>query len=306
MRRIRKYKKDDLYKLFTGIITDPIKISFAVFLIASSLIIMTTLLYGYYSDKFRENLLVEAHGTLLDILLLGVFAVWLQQKGNKLKDNKRYIDEIDDFRGWDDETAARKIRGNIRRLNSNGVTSINLSNCCLKNMDLSGAVLSKSDFWGTDLTNTDLSECILNDCNFEETIMGQNSFRGAWLQDSRFIRIDASEVDFREACLDDVVLEGVILRDVDCFMASFKNAKITNSTLNDVSFWKTNLEAVDFSGTCMTGTHFREASLLNVKGLDFKRFENCSLWMAQIDDSVKSVIEEERPELLNEPEDEGW
>jgi len=56
----------------------------------------------------------------------------------------------------------------------------------------------------------------------------------------------------------------------------------------------------------MTGTHFREAGLLNVKGLDFKRFENCSLWMAQIDASVQSVIEEEWPELLNEPEDEGW
>jgi len=306
MRRIRKYKKEDLYRLFNGIITDPIKISFGVFLVASSLIIITTLLYGYYSDKFRENLLVEAHGTLLDILLLGVFAVWLQQKGNKLKDNQHYIDEIDDFRGWDDETASRKIRGNIRRLNSNGVTSINLSNCCLKNMDLNGAVLSSSDFWGADLTNTDFSNCILKDCNFDETIMEHVSFRGAWLQESKFIRVKAGNVDFREACLDGSVFEEVVMSDVDCFKAGFHSAKILNSDLTEFSFWKADLELADITGTRMSGSHFREASLLNIKGFDINHFESCSFWLAEIDPELKLFIEKERPGLLCEPEDEGW
>ncbi len=306
MRRIRKYKKDDLYKLFNGIITDPIKISFALFIVASTLIILTTILYGYYSDKFRENLLVEAHGTLLDILLLGVFVVWLQQKGNKLKDNQRYIDEIDDFRGWDDETAARKIRGNIRRLNTNGVTSINLSNCCLKNMDLSGAVLSNSDFWGADLTNTDLSNCILNDCNFEETIMGHSSFRGAWLQSSQFIRVDAGGLDFREACLDYVIFEEVTMTDVDCFKAGFRKAKINDSVLTEVSFWQTDLEMSDFTGTRMKDAQFKEANLLKNTGIDLKLFENCSLWMAKLDSSFKSLVEEEKPGMLCEPKDDGW
>ncbi len=57
---------------------------------------------------------------LFDILVIGIFILSLNRLAEKRIENQRYIDEIDDFRGWRSKEAAYKIAGNIRRLNRNG------------------------------------------------------------------------------------------------------------------------------------------------------------------------------------------
>lgn len=69
----------------------------------------------YFDPIFRENILVEAHGMLLDIFVIGVIILMLNQMGEKQRTIQRYQDEIDDFRKWESEEAAHRIAGNIKK-----------------------------------------------------------------------------------------------------------------------------------------------------------------------------------------------
>ncbi len=133
-----------IVKLYGGIITNPIGIGFVVFILAGITVSLLTALFRFYDLEFGENVLVEAHGMLFDILVIGVFILWLNRKGEKRIANRRYEEEIDDFRGWESDEASHRIRGNIKRLNRNGISKINLSNSYLKSADLKGANLQES------------------------------------------------------------------------------------------------------------------------------------------------------------------
>jgi len=108
-----------------------------------------------------KNIRVEAHGMLFDILVLGLLFSWLHNRGEKRRLIQRYTDEIDDFRGWEEEEAAKRIRGNIFRLNREGVHNINLNRCFLKGADLMEANLMGANLWEAVLEEADLMEANL-------------------------------------------------------------------------------------------------------------------------------------------------
>ncbi len=57
---------------------------------------------------------------LFDILVIGVLILFLNKLAEKRVDNRRYLEEIEDFRGWESEEAAYRIAGNLKRLKRNG------------------------------------------------------------------------------------------------------------------------------------------------------------------------------------------
>jgi uncharacterized protein YjbI with pentapeptide repeats len=300
--KIKKTNKRFFLQLYEYLITDPIMISGVVFLVSFIIITGMTIYYGYYSDRFRENLLVEAHGTLLDILLLGVFVVWLQQKGNKKVDNKRYQDEIDDFRTWIDEEAARKIRGNIRRLNNNGITEIDLNNCYLKSMDLSNCSLEGSDFWGSDLNFADLSGANLTLCQFEDVNLSETNLKGARLVSVNMWKANLVNSDLRNAFFENAVLKEADLSGSDCDSTVFKGAILSGSNLSEVNLSRADCSDVDFENAILDGTHFFGTDLRGAKGLCVEQLSAChTLWKAKIDDNVTKEIKAKYPELLEEP-----
>lgn len=144
---------------------------------------LTLAKYGYKGD-FYKNILVEAHGMLFDILVIGVFIFALHKTGEKrLKrelDIKRWQEEIDDFRGWKSEEAKFRIIGNIKRLVRNGITDINLTDSFLKNADLLGANLKE-----TDLRRANLMGAYLLDANLEEA-----NLEGAHLERTEKLTIE--------------------------------------------------------------------------------------------------------------------
>jgi hypothetical protein len=93
-------------------ISSPVAISITVFIVAT--LVVVGLSYKDYGPEFWLNVKVEAHGMLFDILVIGVLILWLNQLGEKRREIQRYIDEIDDFRGWESEEAAHRIRGDER------------------------------------------------------------------------------------------------------------------------------------------------------------------------------------------------
>ncbi len=67
---------------------------------------------------------------LFDILVIGILILSLNRLAEKRITNQRYLDEIDDFKGWKSDEAACRIAGNIRRLNRNKFKGIIYLNYC--------------------------------------------------------------------------------------------------------------------------------------------------------------------------------
>jgi BTB/POZ domain-containing protein KCTD9 len=166
----------------------PVATAFLALAVSVILVVgLTILFFGYdkpffgygYDGPFLQNIMVEAHGMVLDILVIGLFILWLNKLGEKRLENKRYQDEIDDFRAWKSEEAAHRIAGSIKRLNRNGVSLIDLSDCYLaranlrqadfSGADLRGAIFTAADLRGADLWFAHFLYARLEGANFRES-----------------------------------------------------------------------------------------------------------------------------------------
>jgi len=95
-----------------------VKIALWISLGALIIVSLSTLFIYGYKDDFIKNVFVEAHGMVFDLLIIATFLFWLQTRVRKKRTReqniKRWQEEIDDFRGWDEKEAAYKIAGNIK------------------------------------------------------------------------------------------------------------------------------------------------------------------------------------------------
>ena len=171
-------KGESVKEWFEEIATNPVRTSFWALILSTFFVIGLTLYLKLYDPAFLENVLVEAHGMLFDILVIGLFILWLNEKGKKQTEIQRYLDEIDDFRGWKSEEAARRIRGNIVRLNRKGISKIPLYTCYLERANLHRANLGKADLYRANLgkatlVGTNLEGAFLMGANLERANLGR-------------------------------------------------------------------------------------------------------------------------------------
>lgn len=175
----------------------PVKLAFYVFCLAA--LIVMTLSVPFYMENFWNflgNILIEAHGLLFDLLVLGVFVLWLQKLGKLELIVRRYREEIEDYLGWNDERAMYKILANIKRLNRHNITNITLTEAFLKN-----AYLVKADLMEANLEAADLRDAYLMDTDLTNANLIGANLMGANLTDSNLTGADLSSADLRGAKL---------------------------------------------------------------------------------------------------------
>ena len=84
--------------MFSRLFSNPIANALIALAVAATVIGVWSLILGRYSESgFLEGILIEAHGMVLDILVIGVFILILNRLGQKQLDIRRYEEEIDDF-----------------------------------------------------------------------------------------------------------------------------------------------------------------------------------------------------------------
>ena len=205
----------------------PLLTAVAYFLPAVALVALVTafrfLRFGPV-EGFWDRLLMECYGMLLNVAAVGGFVIWFQGRAQKGSEVRRCRDEIDDFREWRFQEAAFRIAGNIRRLNRNGVSAIDLSRCTLCRMrldgvDLSGAVLVKAD---------------LQDAYLARAVLRSADLSGALLKGSFLWKADLSEAilvgaDLRNANLEGADLSGAFLQGCDLEGANLAAAVLTGA-----------------------------------------------------------------------------
>lgn len=162
----------------------PVLLSFFVFLFATGVIVPLSLDYWLGDPTFLTNVLAEAHGMLMDLLVFGVLLLWFDQKAERQRRVERYRNAIEDFLGWETAEAMYRISGNIRRLNREGAVPETLKDAYLNHADLNGVDLSETSLngahlVGADLQHADLSRTYLGSADLTDANLRKADLSGA-------------------------------------------------------------------------------------------------------------------------------
>lgn len=192
--------------------------------------------WGLYSKDFFENVLVEAHGMMLDIAVLGVVVLWFEKRGASIQlvaQNKKAIAYLKFYRGVD---ASFRVYQAIRTLQDVKCKTIDLPNANLTDLQIQELNLEKSN-----LQNCNFSRSILEKCEFIDCEADAALFIDAKLKQTRFIRTKLRRAKFINAKLNG---------------CDFSNAEITNA-----DFTKADLRSAIFKGVDCKGIKFDQADL---------------------------------------------
>lgn len=264
-------------------------IGIAVFCVSTAIVILITFFHHDYSNPkvdFWGNFLVEAHGMLLDILVFGVLILCLNKLMENRMENRRYIDEIDDFRGWEDKEAAYRIAGNLRRLKRNGYKGhIDLKHCYLAGLNLrKDGIL---EYFSKYLSGINLTGAIL----FMVTLPGA-SLDFADLQDAKLLGADLEGANLLRANLSNADLRRVHLPHALLFETTLQNANLQNARL-----WN-----ADLQDAWLLDADLQEADLRGVKNLSLGQLSVVkSLYKVKLDPELMKQVKEKCRHLLEEP-----
>jgi len=238
------------------------KIYVLLFLISLFIFILLKSIFYEKAGGFFQGIIIEYVGMLFDIFVLGIIFSIFYKFTERKRDIKRYLEEIDDYRGWESDEAKFKIIGNIRRLNKLGFTRIDLSRCYLKKGNLSGLNLTGANLWETNFQDASLDETTMIGANIECT-----NFKGASLFEANlqgainmYPWLEGDAMSFKGPNFEGANLEECNLKDAQLMRANFKNVKLKNAELQNA-----NLSESDFKDAKLYETHFEGAILKNAK-----------------------------------------
>jgi uncharacterized protein YjbI with pentapeptide repeats len=228
-----------------------------------------------YKKEFWENVLVEAHGMYMDIILFGIIFTLYEKFTSGHNSIQELRQEIDDYREWADSEARFRILGCIRRLLKLGVNDIDLSNCNLRGTDFSlsdlrSANLAYGSFYLSNFSHAKLTGSTITSSNFEASIFDQADLKGL-----DFYQVNLSKTSLRRANLEGAILQNAILDEVDLRLANLKNinwqgvtlikANLSGSDLRGINFGFVNILASDLKGADLRGANFEGSNLKNTQ-----------------------------------------
>jgi uncharacterized protein YjbI with pentapeptide repeats len=277
MQKWEKFKRD-YKKLFENAIV----VNALIFVVLSAFIF--TFSYHYFilePSQFFEQLLFSSYGMLFDIAVIGILITWLSERREQKHRIQSYVNEIDDFRNWVSEEAMFRTVGNIKRLNRNSITEMNLVDCTLRNVNLNytnltGSNLNSADLSSSSMIGVNMNNCRLNQTNFENSNLNQGefveayatgaNFKDSYLIKSNFTKAYLIKTDFENSFLIEANLNGAIIADTN-----FKNASLYKADLRNT-------------------VGLKAEQLLHVK----------SLYLAKLDKHIVDKLKEIAPYLIND------
>lgn len=275
-----KKVKTEFTEWLNYIAEKPLVTSSMVLLIVTLTVVGSSFPY-YLTDfeKFYEQVLVEAHGMIFDIAIIGILLFWLNQNGEIRQRVRTYKDEIDDFRQLESSEASFRMVGNIKRLNRHKIHEINLVNCFLPRTQLSYINLK-----GSNMNSANLSNASLLETNLENTRLNQTNFENANLNQANLKGAYASGANFKDAFLIKTQFENTFLIKSNFANAYLMEANLQNSYLMGADFENASLYKADFRGA---------------KGLTIEQLAKAkTLYLAKFDDELQEKVKELMPELV--------
>lgn len=267
-------------KQYNIVLENPILISVYVLIFVS--VVVVSLSMKYYLRNFEEywaDIMVEAHGMIFDIAIIGILIFWLNRIGDVRLRIRTYIDEIDDFRLWTSEEAAFRTVGNIKRLNRHGIHEIDLVNCYLAKTNLSYINLA-----GSNLNSSNISNASVIESNFSKTRLNQTNFENSNL----------NQVDMNGA-----YASGANFKDSHLIKANFDNAFLIKTNFKNAFLMEASMKNCFLTGADFENTYLYKADLRGAKGLTIEQLSKSkTLYLAKFDDAILDQIKTNLPQLV--------
>ena len=245
---------------------------------------------GLYNKSFWENILVEAHGFLLDFIMFGVLVFGLdsrrisreknQKAANRQQQEKdRMNEELSDFSALDMPEVNLKKIGNIKRLQRLGIEYFNVTQLTINGCNIKDLVFSSKSC----LIGLQLQDGHMNNIKFDDVAMRSSFFTKSTIRSCRW-----NKCDLRRISLKDSKAKGS--KFIECNMA---NADLRNADLTGVQFKNSSMENIKFDGAILNRADFRGAKNLNVFDLASAK----SIDYIVIDMELLEKLKELRPDM---------
>jgi hypothetical protein len=180
-----------------------------------------------------QNIASELHGLLFDVLLFGIVFVIFEKVRDKREIITRYLEELDDYRGWDSPEAYQRTHGLLRRLINEQYFRIDMRDIFIKNQKVykplnfeysifQRASLENSEFISTyfispSFLDTDFYRTRFDYCNFDSATFSTPLFRGTQFQNCQF-----KNTAFHGLKVSPEFKPGVYFRDCEFTVTDFK------------------------------------------------------------------------------------
>lgn len=206
--------------------------------IVSNLVFPNTT-WGLYNRDFFENFLVEVHGGILDLIIIGIIIYCLDKRKNvrelKIK-AKEKMKSLQFYIGDDSSYLSYNALRNLLSFGDNKVDipEVNLSKLKIDKLDLINSNLIAVDFSESTLSNTIIKESNLQACKFIDTKFNKVVLVNVDLQRSKFINSKLNGMDFSKTKIMGVDfrnsdLKSANFKGVDCSKVNFKGANLRSA-----------------------------------------------------------------------------
>ncbi len=223
---------------FRKIIREPVYLGIFIFIFIGAFIAFLDIKY----QPSPEDILVEAHGLLMDIALFAIVLVYFTNRRNKDDQAREYKDNIIAFSTWGErEGVLRKIYY-IKRLIEMGEKLPDMLNIQLQNADLKNASLQDAKLLAANL-------------------------EGANLQFAHLERAALASAHLLQADIRYSFLEG----------ANFRKANLTDALLLEADLKGADLQGADMNNAILENTNFFEANLQGAKNLTVEQLESAKI-----------------------------
>ncbi len=253
--------------------------SLVLFVVVALLLSISIPLHQGRLSEYMISVLLEAHGMIFDIAVIGILILWLNKSGEKQINIKNHHNEIDDFRDWKSAEASYRILGAIKRLNREDICKIDLHECFLRTINLSYINLQGSNMNYADLAQAKLIDAMLdntrlNQANLENATLNKASLRFAFLSGANLTGASGIKADFEYAFL---------------IKANFRNSHMISA----------NFRGTDLSGANFENAHLYMADFTGAKGLTIEQLAQAkNLTKAKFDEDLYNQIKINHPALL--------
>jgi hypothetical protein len=175
-----------------------------------------------------KDIIVEAHGLLMDIILFGIIITLYETLKSKKERIHNLEEQLEDFRQWEEPEATYRIIGIFKRLKQLKVPSVDLSYCYLKNayfdskfdmksVNFSHARMQHSRLIDLDISNGELVGTNLEIATLSKVNLNNSNLETACLNNARLLRnVNFSNANLKRAGLIDIVFgESINLTNVE-------------------------------------------------------------------------------------------
>lgn len=255
----RRRKDFSLFGWLDRLATDkPVLLSFLVFLVVASIVVPVSLPF-FFADPLPivQNIVAESYGMLFDLLIIGWFITWMNRRAERRIMIRGYEEEIENMLRWESAEAMHRIASNIRRLNQEGISEIDLEHAWLQGAylveaNLCGAQARDATFSGAKLERAELEQADLTGAQFELTSLVDTRLQGARLNGANLMGAYALRANLERAHLRGASLQGAFLVE----------ANLRFADLGGANFRGAFLERTDLRGAFLDGSNLEEAKSL--------------------------------------------